>query len=104
VQAGIQATLNARASILAAANPIFGRYDKSKPLRSNIALSPAIMSRFDLFFVVLDEMDEVVDTAIAKHIVGIHQHREEALAPDYPIDVVQRCGSRACVRVGVGGC
>lgn len=82
--------MNARASILAAANPIMGRYDKSKPLRHNITLSPAIMSRFDLFFVVLDDMDEVIDFAIAKHIVGIHQRKEEALDPDYPIAVVQK--------------
>jgi DNA replication licensing factor MCM6 len=89
-KAGIQATLNARASILAAANPIFGRYDKSKPLRHNVALSAAIMSRFDLFFVVLDEMDEVIDFAIAKHIVGIHQRKEEALDPEFDIGLVQK--------------
>ena len=54
-KAGIQATLNARASILAAANPEGGRYDRKKNLRQNLNLTSAIMSRFDLFFVVLDE-------------------------------------------------
>ena len=44
-KAGIQATLNARASILAAANPVAGRYDRSKPLKYNVALPPAILSR-----------------------------------------------------------
>jgi len=44
-KAGVQATLNARASILAAANPVGGRYDKSKPLKWNVALPPAILSR-----------------------------------------------------------
>lgn len=53
-KAGVYATLNARTSILAAANPIFGRYDKSKSLKNNINLSAPIMSRFDLFFVVCD--------------------------------------------------
>lgn len=75
---------------MAAANPILGRYDRSKPLRFNIALSPAIMSRFDLFFVVLDEMDEVIDLAIAKHIVGVHQQREGALVPDFEIGAMQK--------------
>jgi DNA replication licensing factor MCM6 len=50
--------MNARTSILAAANPIKGRYDKSKSLKSNLEISAPIMSRFDLFFVVLDENNE----------------------------------------------
>jgi DNA replication licensing factor MCM6 len=54
-KAGIHATLNARASILAAANPINGRYDRSRPLRQNVVISAPIMSRFDLFFVIFDE-------------------------------------------------
>jgi DNA replication licensing factor MCM6 len=58
-KAGIQATLNARTAILAAANPLYGRYDTSKTLRANVQISAPIMSRFDLFFVVLDECDEV---------------------------------------------
>lgn len=77
-KAGIQATLNARTSILAAANPIFGRYDKTKTLRQNVSISPPIMSRFDLFFVVVDEPDEVTDELIARHIVSVHQKRGEA--------------------------
>jgi DNA replication licensing factor MCM6 len=58
-KAGMQATLNARTSILAAANPQYGRYDKTKTLKNNLNISAPIMSRFDLFFVVLDECDEV---------------------------------------------
>merc|ERR1719249_308480 len=72
-KAGIQATLNARASILAACNPVWGRYDTSKPMRFNINMTAPIMSRFDLFFVVLDECDEVTDYHVAKHIVATHQ-------------------------------
>ena len=48
-KAGVKATLNARASILAAANPIGGRYEKSKPLRLNIEMPAPLMSRFDFF-------------------------------------------------------
>lgn len=69
-KAGIQATLNARTSILAAANPVFGRYDKTKTLKANIAISAPIMSRFDLFFIILDECERASDEKIARHIVG----------------------------------
>jgi DNA replication licensing factor MCM6 len=89
-KAGIQATLNARASILAASNPIGGRYDRSKTLRGNIAMTAPIMSRFDLFFVVLDECDEVTDTHIAQHIVSVHQRRQEAVHPAYTTEQLQR--------------
>lgn len=58
-QAGVRATLNARTSILAAANPVGGCYDRTKSLQQNIALSAPIMSRFDLFFVIVDECNEV---------------------------------------------
>ena len=50
---------------MAAANPISGRYDKSKSLRYNLDMSAPIMSRFDLFFVVLDEMSQYMDEKIA---------------------------------------
>lgn len=72
-KAGIQATLMARTSILAAANPVFGRYDKTKSLKFNIDISAPIMSRFDLFFIVLDEQNERVDHSIAQHIVNLHK-------------------------------
>jgi len=78
-KAGIQATLNARASILAAANPIYGRYDRSKTLKANIAVSAPILSRFDLFFVVLDECDELTDYNVAKHIIDVHRCKEGAV-------------------------
>lgn len=54
-----QATLNARTSILAAANPVSGRYDRTKSLKQNINLSAPIMSRFDLFFILVDDCNEV---------------------------------------------
>ncbi|KAF9087950.1 MCM DNA helicase complex subunit mcm6 [Mortierella sp. GBA35] len=89
-KAGIQATLNARTSILAAANPVNGRYNKKLTLRQNVAMSPPIMSRFDLFFVVLDECDETTDYQIARHIVNVHRYRDEALQPQYNTEQVQR--------------
>jgi DNA replication licensing factor MCM6 len=76
-KAGIQATLNARASILAAANPIFGRYDRTKTLKSNIALSAPILSRFDLFFVVLDDCNPESDRQVAQHILKVHRCQDQ---------------------------
>ena len=89
-KAGIQATLNARASILAAANPIYGRYDRSKTLKANVALSAPILSRFDLFFVVLDECDELADYNVAKHILDVHRCEEEAINPPFSQESMQR--------------
>ncbi|KAG4102731.1 MCM2/3/5 family-domain-containing protein [Neocallimastix lanati (nom. inval.)] len=82
-KAGIHATLNARTSILAAANPVNGRYDKRLTLKQNVAMSPPIMSRFDLFFVVLDECNEVSDWNIAKHIINVHRNPEQSFETDY---------------------
>ncbi|KAK4229921.1 putative DNA replication licensing factor mcm6 [Podospora fimiseda] len=89
-KAGIQATLNARTSILAAANPVGGRYNRKTTLRANINMSAPIMSRFDLFFVVLDECNEQVDRHLASHIVGIHQLRDEAVQPEFSTEQLQR--------------
>jgi len=89
-KAGIQATLNARTSILAAANPVGGRYNRKTTLRSNINMSAPIMSRFDLFFVVLDECNEAVDRHLAEHIVSIHALRDNAIEPEFSTECLQR--------------
>lgn len=89
-KAGIQATLNARASILAAANPIYGRYDRTKTLKANVALSAPILSRFDLFFVVLDECNPDSDRQVAHHILKVHRCEEEAVRPPYTMEQMQR--------------
>ena len=89
-KAGITATLNARASILAAANPIHGRYDRSKTLRANVQLSAPILSRFDLFFVVLDEGDDVADYNVAKHIIDVHRCDEAVVDPPFTQDQMLR--------------
>ena len=89
-KAGIQATLNARTSILAAANPTGGRYNRKTTLRANINMSPPIMSRFDLFFVILDECNETVDRHLAQHIVNIHRLRDDAVTPEFTTEQLQR--------------
>uniref|UniRef100_A0A8C5R762 DNA replication licensing factor MCM6 n=1 Tax=Leptobrachium leishanense TaxID=445787 RepID=A0A8C5R762_9ANUR len=89
-KAGVKATLNARTSILAAANPVGGRYDRSKSLKQNINLSAPIMSRFDLFFILVDECNEVTDYAIARRIVDLHSRIEESIDRIYSLDEVRR--------------
>ncbi|KAG8453222.1 hypothetical protein GDO86_000015, partial [Hymenochirus boettgeri] len=89
-KAGVKATLNARTSILAAANPIGGRYDRAKSLKQNVNLSAPIMSRFDLFFILVDECNEVTDYAIARRIVDLHARIEESIDRVYILDEVRR--------------
>lgn len=89
-KAGIQATLNARTSILAAANPVGGRYNRKTTLRANINMSAPIMSRFDLFFVILDECNESVDRHLAEHIVNIHRLRDDFITPEFSTEQLQR--------------
>ncbi|KAK1443932.1 mini-chromosome maintenance protein [Babesia gibsoni] len=71
-KAGIQATLNARASVLAVCNPRYGRYDPSKSFASNVNLPPPLLSRFDLLYTMQDEAVEETDAKIAWHITGLH--------------------------------
>lgn len=73
-KAGITATLQCRCSMLAAANPKFGRFDlESENLASQIDLPPALMSRFDLIFVLTDKPDEVQDRNITRFILNVHR-------------------------------
>ncbi|XP_069120581.1 zygotic DNA replication licensing factor mcm6-like [Argopecten irradians] len=89
-KAGVRATLNARTSILAAANPIGGRYDRTKSLKQNITLTAPIMSRFDLFFILVDECNEVTDYAIARRIVDLHSRQDESVERIYSVEDITR--------------
>lgn len=89
-KAGIHATLNARTSILAAANPIGGRYNRKMGLRANLNMTAPIMSRFDLFFVILDDCNERIDTQLASHIVDLHMLRDDAIDPPYSAEQLAR--------------
>jgi DNA replication licensing factor MCM7 len=73
-KAGITTRLNARASVLAAANPIYGRYNKKLTPQQNINLPAALLSRFDLIFLVLDKVDSKIDEMLAKHVTYVHQY------------------------------
>src|SRR3989338_8547212 len=75
-KANIQATLLARTTVLAAANPKFGRFDPYDIIANQIDLPPTLINRFDLIFPIKDLPDETRDKAMASHILNLHQTPE----------------------------
>ena len=71
-KAGIIATLKSRCALLGAANPKYGRFDKYEGIAQQINMPPALLSRFDMIFVLLDTPNEEMDSKIAKHILKAH--------------------------------
>ncbi len=87
---GIVATLNARTSILSAANPIYGKYDPYKNITENVNLPVPLLTRFDLIFIVRDSPDKEKDSLVASHILEIHRDTEKAARPAIEIDLFSK--------------
>jgi replicative DNA helicase Mcm len=87
---GIVATLNARASILAAANPTLGRYDAYRSITENINLPVTILSRFDLIFVIRDEPTKEFDEKMAAHILVLHRTGTSPVEPSIPLPLLKK--------------
>ena len=87
---GIVATLNARTSILSAANPIYGKYDPYKNITENVNLPVPLLTRFDLIFIVRDSPDKEKDNLVASHILEIHRDSEQAARPAIDIDLFSK--------------
>ena len=73
-KAGITTILNSRSAVLAAANPVFGRYDDMMSAAENIDFLPTILSRFDLIFIVRDIRNQQRDMDIARHVIAVHMN------------------------------
>ena len=81
-KAGIHTTLNARCSVIAAANPIRGQYAPTESPQYNIGLPDSLLSRFDLLFIVLDQSDTEIDRRVATHVLKMHRHQNAGGAED----------------------
>ncbi|KAJ5702653.1 hypothetical protein N7488_010201 [Penicillium malachiteum] len=105
-KAGITTILNSRTSVLAAANPVFGRYDDLKTPGENIDFQTTILSRFDMIFIVRDDHERGRDERIARHVMGVHmggRGMEEQVEAEIPVDQMKRyisyCRSRCAPRL-----
>ncbi|CAB4291936.1 unnamed protein product [Prunus armeniaca] len=85
-KAGITTSLNARTAVLAAANPAWGRYDLRRTPAENINLPPALLSRFDLLWLILDRADMDSDLEMARHVVYVHQNKESPALGFTPLE------------------
>ncbi|KAK6962409.1 DNA replication licensing factor mcm7 [Biomphalaria glabrata] len=100
-KAGIMTSLNARVSILAAANPAYGRYNPRKSVEQNIQLPAALLSRFDLLWLIQDKPERDNDLRLAQHITYVHQHNVHPPLTFQPLDMklmrryISLCKSRS---------
>lgn len=104
-KAGITTILNSRTSVLAAANPVFGRYDELKTPGENIDFSTTILSRFDMIYVLRDEHNAQRDMTLARHVLSVHMnaHAMDQGTAEFDLAVMKRyiafCKSRCAPRL-----
>lgn len=89
-KAGIVATLNTRTSVLAAANPKGGRFDKQRLISEQIDLPPIVLSRFDLIFIMRDEPFAERDRTVAHHMLELHREPTRVVKPPLDVDTLRK--------------
>ncbi len=87
---GIIATLNARTSIFAAANPLDGKYDPYKNILENVQLPIPLLTRFDLIFIIRDEADQAYDETVARHILDMRAKSVFPVPPPVEFDLLKK--------------
>ena len=97
-KANIQATLIARTTVLAAANPKFGRFDPYGIIADQIDLPPTLINRFDLIFPIKDLPEEVRDEKMAKHMLSLHQ-TPDIIEPEISTDILRKYVAYARQRI-----
>ncbi|CAL4901187.1 unnamed protein product [Urochloa decumbens] len=100
-KAGLVASLSARTSVLAAANPVGGHYDRAKTVNENLKMSAALLSRFDLVFILLDNPDEMLDKRVSDHIIALRTNDGDRITPNKRIRTVSPCN--VDLVLGIGG-
>ncbi len=88
-KAGIIASLNARTSILASANPLESRYNPNLSVVENIKLPPTLLSRFDLIYLILDSPNADQDRKLAQHLVGLYFDKPDVVEPPMDTDLLR---------------
>ncbi len=96
-KANVQATLRAETSVLAAANPKFGRFDPYQPIGQQIDLPPTLINRFDVIFTLRDIPDKERDLRIADHV--LHEHKKEGKDMIIPKELFQKYVAYAKQRI-----
>ncbi len=85
-RAGICAALPARTAVLGAANPVGGSWNRAKTVQQNVGLSAAMLSRFDLVFVMRDSPDAALDQRLSEHVLALHSgERDTRLHANSPL-------------------
>uniref|UniRef100_A0ACD5U2I4 Uncharacterized protein n=1 Tax=Avena sativa TaxID=4498 RepID=A0ACD5U2I4_AVESA len=99
-KAGLVASLSSRTSVLAAANPVGGHYDRGKTVNENLKMNAALLSRFDLVFILLDKPNEFLDKRLSDHIMALHTNDGDHCTSNKRLKTDPRCNGSMGGEIG----